>query len=337
MKVSEIDAAYLRNCLVTAEFEEMPGYQRNKVRDAYLLPDCRRVLISTDRQPAFDRVLASVPFKGQVLNETARYWFDATSDICRNHVLSYPDPNIVIVKNLEMLPIEIVVRAYITGSTNTSLWPMYARGDRQIYGYDFPEGIRKNQQLPEPIVTPTTKPLSGGHDAPTTAAEILDSKAVSEEQWNELVEKSLALFARGQELAAERGLILVDTKYEFGVDSDNAIVIADEIHTPDSSRFWMADSYQERFAAGEEPEGLDKEFLRLWITGRCDPYTEAIPAIPDETLLNFSQRYVSLFERLTGSSFERPEPSVSVRGRVLESLKREFPEYFSEHKSMGIV
>lgn len=329
MSITEADAEYLRNCLVAAEFEEIPGYLRNKVRDAYVLPDGRRILISTDRQSAFDQVLTSVPFKGQVLNETARYWFDATSDICANHVLSYPDPNIAVVKNLEMLPIEIVVRAYVTGSTNTSLWPMYARGDRNIYGIAFPDGLRKNDQLPETIITPTTKPVSGGHDAPTTAAEILASKAVSELQWNELVEKSLALFKRGQELAAARGLMLVDTKYEFGVDADGAIVIADEIHTPDSSRFWVADSYKARLAAGEEPEGLDKEFLRLWITDRCDPYKEDIPEIPAQTLMDFSQRYVSLFERLTGLSFKRPDPAVPVRDRVLAALKREFPEYFS--------
>jgi phosphoribosylaminoimidazole-succinocarboxamide synthase len=322
------DLQILANCLTDAEFSELPGFYRNKVRDAYQLPDRRRLLISTDRQSAFDQVLAAVPYKGQVLTQTARYWFDETEDICPNHVISYPDPNVVMVKDLDMLPIEIVVRSHITGSTNTSLWPMYDRGERVLYGRVFPGGLKKNQELPELIVTPTTKPAQGAHDTPTTEAEILETQLVTTEQWHELTEKSLALFARGQELAAEKGLILVDTKYEFGLDENGAIVVADEIHTPDSSRFWIAETYQQRFAAGEEPDSLDKEFLRLWIAGRCDPYHDPIPDIPAETLIEFSNKYVSLFERVTGLEFEKPDPRLSVRARIHDALAKELPEYF---------
>jgi phosphoribosylaminoimidazole-succinocarboxamide synthase len=328
MAQRDSDLQLLANCLTDAEFTELPGFYRNKVRDAYQLPDRRRLLISTDRQSAFDKVLAAVPFKGQVLTQTARYWFEETADICPNHVISYPDPNVVLVKDLAMLPIEIVVRSYITGSTNTSLWPMYDRGERVLYGQEFPDGLRKNEKLPDLVVTPTTKPARGGHDAPITAAEILETQLVTAEQWYELAEKSLALFTRGQELASKKGLILVDTKYEFGLDENGSIVVADEIHTPDSSRYWITDTYQERFAAGQEPDSLDKEFLRLWIASRCDPYRDPIPEIPAETLVEFSDKYVALFERVTGAEFEKPDPRVSVRARIHDAMARELPEYF---------
>jgi phosphoribosylaminoimidazole-succinocarboxamide synthase len=322
------DFQAMDNCLIDAEYSELPGYYRYKVRDSYQLPDRRRLLISTDRQSAFDHVLAAVPYKGQVLTQTARYWFDETADVCPNHVISYPDPNVVMVKDLAMLPIEIVVRSYLTGSTNTSLWPMYDRGERVLYGHEFPDGMNKNQKLARPIITPTTKPPQGGHDAPITESEILRTQLVTAEQWHELARRSLALFARGQELAAEKGLILVDTKYEFGLDEDGTIVVADEIHTPDSSRFWIADTYQERFAAGNEPDSLDKEFLRLWIVSHCDPYRDPIPDIPAETLIEFSNKYIALYERVTGLEFEKPDASVSVRDRIRDALARELPEYF---------
>src|SRR5437870_2843546 len=249
-------------------------------------------------------------------------------DICPNHVISYPDPNVVLVRDLEMLPIAMIVRSYLTGSSNTSAWTMYRRGERVLYGHEFPEGLMKNQKLPNPIITPSTKPTQGKHDAPTTEAEILATQLVTTEQWHELAEKSLAMFARGQELAARKGLMLVDTKYEFGLDENGVVVVADEMHTPDSSRFWIAETYQERFEAGEEPDSLDKEFLRLWIASRCDPYKDPIPKIPAETLIEFSDRYVALFERLTGLEFEKPDPRVSVRARIRDALARELPQYF---------
>jgi phosphoribosylaminoimidazole-succinocarboxamide synthase len=316
------------NCLTDTEFPELPGFTRNKVRDTYKLPGRRRLLISTDRQSAFDQILTAVPHKGQVLTQVARYWFDATEDICPNQVISYPDPNVVMVKDLDMLPIEIVVRSYLTGSTNTSVWPMYERGERVIYGHDFPEGLKKNQKLPHAIITPTTKPAAEGHDEPITAAEILETNLLTAEQWDEISQKSLALFARGQELAAQKGLILVDTKYEFGLDENGVIVIADEIHTPDSSRFWLADTYQERFDAGQEPNSLDKEFLRLWVVSQCDPYKDKVPEIPAETVQQFSEKYIALYEQLTGLTFDRPPASLKVKDRIRAALAKELPEYF---------
>jgi phosphoribosylaminoimidazole-succinocarboxamide synthase len=326
--VSDTDQQLIDNCLTDAEFPELPDFYRGKVRDAYGLPDGRRLLISTDRQSAFDQVLAAVPFKGQVLTQTARYWFDKTADICPNHVISYPDPNAALVKHLNMLPIEMVVRDYLTGSTETSIWPMYERGERLLYGHEFPDGLIKNQKLPETIITPTTKAAQGDHDAPITEAEILKTQLVKTEQWHELAEKSLALFARGREMAVKNNLILVDTKYEFGVDENGIIVVADEIHTPDSSRYWLADSYPARFASGENPESLDKEFLRLWIAAKCDPYKDPIPEIPAATLIEFSEKYIKLFERVTGQAFEKPDLSISVRDRIRNAISEELPEFF---------
>ena len=320
--------AALANCLTDAEIPELPNFQRGKVRDSYDLPDGRRVMIATDRQSAFDIVLAAVPFKGQVLNETALFWFEETRDICPNHVIDYPDPNVAVAKRLEMLPVEMVVRDYLTGSTETSIWPMYERGKRLMYGHEFPDGLVKNQKLSDTILTPTTKADMGGHDAPTTAAEIVEQNLLSQNVWDELAEKSLALFARGREIAASNGLILVDTKYEFGLDMNGQITIADEIHTPDSSRYWMADSYVAKMEAGENPENLDKEFLRLWISERCDPYKDDIPEIPAETLMAFSGKYVKLFEQVTGRNFEKSSGDQSIRDRVRDSLARAFPCYF---------
>ena len=319
------NATIIANCLTDATFDELPNHTSGKVRESYDLPDGRRVMIATDRQSAFDQVLAAVPFKGQVLNQTATFWFEKTADICPNHILDVPDLNVVIGQKLNMLPIEMVVRDYMTGSTDTSIWPMYDRGERVMYGVTFPEGLVKNQKLPETILTPTTK---GERDAPITAAEIVAEKLLSQEQWDAVAEISFKLFARGREIAAEHGLILVDTKYEFGFDEDGKITVADELHTPDSSRYWRAASYAERLANGEEPEGLDKEFLRLWVRERCDPYNEPVPDIPDETLREFSGKYVALYEAVTGQAFEYAGDGASMRERVQANLARELPEYF---------
>ena len=316
-------------CLTDAEFPELPNFQRGKVRDSYDLPDGRRVMVATDRQSAFDYVLAAVPFKGQVLNQTARFWFERTEDICPNHVIGYPDPNVITGKRLSMLPVEMVVRAYMTGSTSTSIWPMYERGERVMYGHRFPDGLVKNQKLPQTIITPTTKGDLGDHDEPTTAEDLVASGAVSQAQWDRLAEASLALFARGQAIAAENGLILVDTKYEFGTDEAGTITLADEVHTPDSSRYWLADSYEARLAAGQEPDSLDKEFLRLWIAERCDPYKDPIPEIPADTLRDFSGKYMRLYEQVTGQPFEKPPLDQPVRDRVRANLAAAFPDYFT--------
>lgn len=328
MALSENDRLALAGVLTDAEFPELPNFQRGKVRDSYDLPDGRRVMIATDRQSAFDHVLAAVPYKGQVLTQTARFWFDQTQDICPNHVLDYPDPNVVVAKTLKILPIEMVIRDYMTGSTETSIWPMYDRGERVLYGHKFPDGLVKNQKLPETIITPTTKAEQGQHDAPITAAEIIEKGVLTQKQWDDVSAKSLAVFARGKEIAARNGLILVDTKFEFGVDESGEIVLADEILTPDSSRYWKADSYEIRVAAGEEPESLDKEFLRLWVRSKCDPYKDPIPEIPPETLIEFAGKYVSLFETVTGQKFEYADPAVPVRERVRNALASALPEFF---------
>ncbi|MCP5368215.1 MAG: phosphoribosylaminoimidazolesuccinocarboxamide synthase [Hyphomicrobiales bacterium] len=317
--------AQLANVLTDATIPELPNHYRGKVRDNYDLPDGRRIIIATDRQSAFDREMAAVPFKGQVLTQTARYWFEATADVCANHVIEYPDPNVLVCRNLDMLPVEMVVRDYMTGSTNTSIWPMYERGERVMYGVTFPDGLVKNQKLPETILTPTTKAVQGEHDAPITPADIVAQGLLTQALWDELAEKSLAVFARGRELAARQGLILVDTKFEFGLAPDGTVTLADEILTPDSSRYWLADSYGERLAAGENPDGLDKEFLRLWVNARCDPYKDPIPAIPEDTLVEFSGRYIRLFETVTG----RPFDAEGAGQPVIERIRANLAPYFA--------
>lgn len=329
MAITEAQRRLLAGVLEDATFPELPRHYQGKVRDSYDLPDGRRVMVATDRQSAFDHVLAAVPLKGAVLTQTARFWFERTADVCPNHVLDYPDSNVVVGRRLDMLAVEMVVRDYLTGSTDTAIWPMYRDGARTVYGVDLPHGLKKNDKLPETILTPTTKGEIGAHDRPITPRELISEGIVSKAQWDELAAKSLALFARGREIAAANGLILVDTKYEFGLDPESGdIVLADEIHTPDSSRYWLADSYAGRHARGEEPESLDKEFLRLWIRERCDPYHDPLPTIPAETLLEFSSKYVRLYEQVTGRLFEMPDPDQPARERIRANLAKAFPEYF---------
>jgi phosphoribosylaminoimidazole-succinocarboxamide synthase len=304
-----------------AEIPELPNHYGGKVRENYDLPDGRRVLIATDRLSAFDRILCAIPFKGQVLTQTARHWFERTADICPNHVLAYPDPNVVIGQRLDILPVEIVVRDYLAGTTSTSVLTMYKAGKREMYGLTLPDGMRDNQRLPQPIITPTSKAFHGEHDAPLSAKEILDGGLLTQTQWDQLSEYALALFARGQKLAAERGLILADTKYEFGTDAEGRIILADEIHTPDSSRYWKAGSYPARFEAGEKPESFDKDFVRNWVAARCDPYHDDIPEIPEELILNTAAVYIEAFEMITGQKFVLPSAEGSVLDRVRANLR----------------
>jgi phosphoribosylaminoimidazole-succinocarboxamide synthase len=311
--------------LADATIPELPNAYHGKVRDNYDLADGRRVIIATDRLSAFDRILCAVPYKGQVLTQTARYWFEATADICPNHVQSYPDPNVVIGKRLEMLPVELVVRGYLAGTTSTSILTLYKAGQREMYGVTLPDGLRPNQRLPEPILTPTSKAADGDHDAPLSPAQILEQGLLTADQWEQLSAYALALFARGQALAAERGLILADTKYEFGLDETGAIVLADEIHTPDSSRFWKADTYQARFEAGERPDSFDKDFVRAWVAARCDPYNDPVPEIPEEIVRQTSAVYVEAFEAITGQTFERPAADEPILERVRRNLAPFFP------------
>jgi phosphoribosylaminoimidazole-succinocarboxamide synthase len=310
--------------LAKATIPELPNHYRGKVRDNYDLPDGRRILISSDRLSAFDLILAAIPHKGQVLTQTARYWFEATADICPNHVLDYPDPNVVIGRHLQILPVEIVVRGYLAGTTGTSILTLYKKGQRSMYGHTLPDGMRDNQMLPHPIITPTSKADQGDHDAPLTPDEILAKKLVTPEQWQMLSRYALALFARGQEMAAKNGLILVDTKYEFGLDGNGHIVLADEIHTPDSSRYWLASSYAERFQKGEKPESFDKDFVRNWVAARCDPYKDPIPEIPTDLIRDTSLVYIRAYETITGRRFVPGEQP------PLPRIRRNLAPYFSK-------
>jgi len=315
-------AAQTDHVLRDAHVPGLPGFYRGKVRDNYDLPDGRRIIIASDRISAFDKILAEIPFKGQVLTQTARWWFDQTADICPNHVLAHPDPNVVIGQTLTILPVEIVVRGYLAGTTGTSILTLYNAGQRTIYGHTLAVGMRANQRLPAAIITPTSKAFDGGHDEPLTAEEIIAQKLLTADQWETLSRYALALFARGQELAARRGLILADAKYEFGVDKTGRILLADEIHTPDSSRFWFAASYPQRFKAGDAPESLDKDFVRRWVAARCDPYKDPIPEIPPEVVVETAAVYIQAFETITGQSFEFPPagaaPLERIRGALAE-------------------
>ena len=306
--------------LADATIPELPNHYRGKVRDNYDLPDGRRIIIASDRLSAFDRILAAIPHKGQVLTQTARYWFDRTADICPNHVLEYPDPNVVIGRRLNILPVEIVVRDYLAGTTGTSILSLYKQGRRSMYGHTLPDGLRDNQRLPQPIITPTSKAVDAGHDAPMTPDEILDQGLLTTQQWDAVSAYALALFARGQSLAAEKGLILVDTKYEFGTDADGRITLADEIHTADSSRYWIADTYRAKFAAGERPDSFDKDFMRAWVAARCDPYADAIPEIPAAMIADTSKVYIQAFEIITGQTFAPPTAGEPVLARIRRNL-----------------
>ncbi len=290
-----------------------------KVRDQYDLGD-KVSLITTDRQSAFDRVLASIPFKGQVLNLTSAWWFDQTKNIIPNQVIGVPDPNVTLAKKCEVFPIEFVVRGYITGSTSTALWTVYNNGDRTYCGNIIPEGLVKNQKLDANMLTPTTK--EEHHDRPIAPDEIVNEGWMAQEDWDYCSQKALELFAFGQKKAAENDMILVDTKYEMGRDADGTIQLIDEIHTPDSSRYWIAKTYDERMAAGQEPQNIDKEFLRLWFVDNCDPYNdETLPEAPEELVVELSSRYIYLYETITGGVFPFPDAGKSVQERINENLK----------------
>jgi phosphoribosylaminoimidazole-succinocarboxamide synthase len=312
--------------LSEAHFPELPNYYRGKVRENYDLPDGNRIIISTDRLSAFDRIITCIPYKGQVLTQTARYWFEATSDICPNHVVAYPDPNVVVGKRLDILPVEIVVRGYLAGTTGTSILTLYRKGERNMYGITLPDGMRDNQILPEPIITPTSKEFDGGHDAPLTPQEIVDGGLLTVDQWQTLSRYALALFAHGQQMAAERGLILVDTKYEFGIDENGTIILADEIHTPDSSRYWIAESYQASFEKGDRPASFDKDFVRSWVAERCDPYVDEIPEIPEELVEQTSKIYIAAYEAITATAFVPDDRGETPSERVRTSLSMYFPK-----------
>lgn len=310
--------------LPEAHFPELPNYYHGKVRDNYDLPDGRRIIISSDRLSAFDRILTCIPYKGEVLTQTARYWFEATSDICPNHVLEYPDPNVVVGTRLDILPVEVIVRGYLAGTTGTSILTLYKAGQRDMYGFSFADGMQDNQKLDQPIITPTSKAFDAGHDEPLTAAEIVSTNLLTAKQWETVSSYALALFARGQKMAAEKGLILADTKYEFGTDKEGNILLADEIHTPDSSRYWMADSYEQCVAEGKRPQSFDKDFVRSWVAERCDPYKDDIPDIPASLIEETSHVYRKAYEMITGKPFTPDESGATVLDRIRKNLSTYF-------------
>jgi len=304
-------------CLTQTDFAFGKKYQ-GKVRDTYDLGD-KLLLVTTDRQSAFDRVLASIPFKGQVLNLTSAWWFEQTADLVPNHMLALPDPNVLLAQKCEVFPIEFVVRGYITGTTSTSLWTQYNKGVRNYCGIQFPEGLQKNQRLNEPVLTPTTKDKE--HDRPISPDEIISEGWMTKTDWEEASAAAMRLFKFGMEAAAKHGLILVDTKYEFGRAPDGRIMLVDEIHTPDSSRYWLAHNYLERLAQGQEPENIDKEFLRLWFINHCDPYKDAVlPEAPSELIATLASRYIQLYEMITGKKFVIPAKMQTAQQRIMQNV-----------------
>ena len=297
----------------------LPKKVMGKVRDSYDLAQ-GRLLVTTDRLSAFDRILARVPYKGQVLNQLAAWWFECTADIIPNHVLSIPDPNATLAIKVEPYPVEVIVRGYISGVTSTALWYRYSLGERDIYGYHFVDGLRKNQRLPEPIITPTTKGGLTGHDERLTCSEVVERGCLDADTWEQVQAASLAVFKCGQEAAVKAGLILVDTKYELGRAPDGRTLLIDEVHTPDSSRFWNGETYDELFEAGEEPENFDKEFVRLAYANKGYRGDGDPPIMPAELWVGASQRYTKIYEMLTGLPFQ--PGSYPVEPRLIENLQK---------------
>jgi phosphoribosylaminoimidazole-succinocarboxamide synthase len=294
----------LAHPLTATDFAAIGKKYEGQVRDNYTTADGRRVIIATDRISAFDRVLGTLPLKGQVLGFAAAWWFEKTRHVAPNHVLSVPDPNVLVARECQLVPVEMVVRAYLTGTTSTSIWVHYEQGKREFCGHQLPDGMKKHQRLAAPILTPSTKAAHGDHDVSASREEILRISGMPAADFDRAAELAMALFAEGQRVCAERGLILVDTKYEFGKTPEGEIILIDEIHTPDSSRFWYQNTYQERFAAGQDPESFDKEYVRRFLAAQGFRGDGPIPNIPDEIRVEAMQRYIEAVERITGQPFE---------------------------------
>mgnify|MGYP000509772373 CR=1 FL=1 len=321
---AEVIAQQIPNVLKGTHFEGLGDYYEGKVRDNYTAGD-RRILITSDRLSAFDKIIALIPFKGQVLNQLTRFWFEETKDICPNYVTDYPDPNVIVGQECEPLKVEMVIRGYITGSTTTSLWYNYDKlGLRELGGNKLPDGLRKNMKLPVPIITPTTKASYGGHDANITPQEIVDQGILTVEEWKYLARKTRELYAHGVLVAARQGVILVDTKYEFGRNKDGEIMLIDEIHTPDSSRFWVEDTYEARLAAGEEPDNINKEFLRLKLAEQGFIGEGEVPAVSDELKVETAQKYIEAYELITGQEF------LAEAGDVTARIEANLASYFQK-------
>ncbi len=311
--------AFLARTLDRTDFTFLGPKYAGKVRDVYDRGS-EIILVSSDRQSAFDYQWCTIPLKGQVLNQLSNWWFERVKDVMPTHVVSTPDPNVTVARKLKMLKVEVVVRAYLTGSTSTSAWVNYSNGVRNFCGNPLPDGMVKNQKLNDIIFTPSTKPETG-HDVSASPSELIAMGVTTKEEMDRVKEHAFALFRRGQEVAARRGLILVDTKYEMGYDAEGVLCVGDEVHTPDSSRYWVLDSYEKRFAEGKEPESLDKEFFRLWLKeqGFVDDGRPK-PAVTDDARVMLASKYISLYERMTGETFQLPSDA-DVPGRIERNLK----------------
>jgi phosphoribosylaminoimidazole-succinocarboxamide synthase len=308
----------LQKTLVETNFQGIGEMMRGKVRDSYVGAG-KRYIVTTDRISAFDRVLGTLPFKGQVLNRVATFWFEQTKSFVPNHLMATPDPQVMDVLDCVPLPVEMVVRAYVTGSTSTSIWTHYKEGGRNFCGNPLPDGMKKHQKLEKAILTPSTKAEHGDHDVSMSREEILKLGNVSPKDFDTMAKMSFDLFEFGQQHCARQGLILVDTKYEFGRAPDGNIVVIDEVHTPDSSRYWQATTYEERFTAGQDPEGLDKEYVRTWLKNERGFVGDGdIPPIPDEIRIEAASRYIRACEQVTGEEF-KPDGDEPL-GRIARNL-----------------
>lgn len=305
----------------SVSFPKLGKRQSGKVRDWYV-KNALRILIATDRISAFDKVLGTIPFRGAVLNKLSQFWFEATRDIIPNHMIGIIDPNVMLVSECQALPIEVVVRGYITGVTDTSLWKKYSEGERIIYGIKFPEGLVKNQKLKNPLITPTTRGTGrGGHDEPITPKEIIKQKLVPPKIYKQIEKVALKLFERGTQIAARGGFILADTKYEFGLDKRGDLILIDEIHTPDSSRLWLKKTFSERFKKGLEVENYDKEVMRIWFAKHGYRGRGKIPQMPKELIAQIASRYIEVYEKITAEKFTI-DLSVPPKQRILENLSK---------------
>lgn len=314
----DVIRAQLTKTLDKTDFPSLGEKYEGKVRDCYV-KDGRRTIVVTDRLSAFDVVLGTIPFKGQVLNQMAAYWFEATAALAPNHVIEIPDPQVMIGRECQLLPVEFVMRSYLTGVTSTSIWSHYLAGARQFCGHDLPDGMRKNQRLERALLTPSTKAEKGDHDRSVSRAEILEMGALSSADFDEAAAMCARVFAFGQEQALRRGLILVDTKYEIGRRPDGALCFIDEIHTPDSSRYWYANDYQTRFDQGLEPRGLDKEYVRRTLAEQGYRGDGPPPPLTDEVRVEAARRYIEVCELITGRPFS-PDPAEPI-GRIRKNLR----------------
>lgn len=310
----------LPNVLKTIDIPSLGKKYQGKVRDFYICKD-KRITITTDRQSAFDVVLGHIPFKGAVLNQLAAFWFEKTKKIVPNHVVSVPDPNVLISENCKPIPIEMVIRGYLSGVTTTSIWHSYKKGEREMYGLTLPDGMKKNQKLPKPIITPTTHPEVGSnlHDERLTRKQILENNIVPKKLYEQMEEVTFALFDFGSKWCQQHGLILVDTKYEFGL-YDGKLMLIDEIHTPDSSRFWKTDTYKKRIANNQEPENFDKEFLRLWYANKGYKGEGKPPKMTNDFIVQVATRYIGAYEKITGKKFKAFK--YPIEKRIIKNLKK---------------